>query len=177
MIKKLLSTHSFAIAALAILMILPGRGWGQIYYHNFGATAITTKPYTVAPTTFDANLSASSWTTSQSAFSGLVGNGGSPSYCLSVSNSQNVTFTLTFNVTAGYQLAVTSFNFWRVRSSTGAPNFTLSINGTAIGAGTIPSTGAMLGQTNVTNAISGLTGTITVVYTMVGGYWRFRPIR
>ncbi len=28
MIKKLLSTHSFAIAALAILMILPGRGWG-----------------------------------------------------------------------------------------------------------------------------------------------------
>ena len=44
----------------------------------------------------------------------------------------------------------------------------MTINGIAVGSGSIPTTGAALGTTNVTNTVSGLTGTITVVYTMSG---------
>ncbi|HPB24178.1 MAG TPA: choice-of-anchor D domain-containing protein [Bacteroidales bacterium] len=140
-----------------------------IYYHDFGTTPITTKPYTDVPVTLDANLSNSSWTTSAAAFAGYVGNGGTPSYCLSIANSSGTpTFTLTFNVAPGYEVEISSFDFWRVSSSTGAANWTLTINGTSVGSGSIPTTGALLGQTNVSNTISGLTGTVTVVYTMSG---------
>ena len=158
-----------ALKFLLILALLVGGrslGWGQIYSHDFGTVAIATKPYTGVPPTFNANLSSSSWTTSATGFGSL---GGSSGAALSLANSSGTpTFTLTFNVAVGYQLSVTSFNFWRVRSGTGATNWSMTINGIAVGNGTIPSTGALLGQTNVTNAISGLTGTITIVYTMSG---------
>ncbi|WP_208346739.1 hypothetical protein, partial [Aetokthonos hydrillicola] len=79
------------------------------------------------------------------------------------------TFTLTFNVATGYALAVTGFDFWRVSSSIGPDSWTLSINGTQVGSGSIPTTGALLGQTSVSAERSGLTGVITVVYTVSGG--------
>lgn len=136
-----------------------------VYSHDFGTSAITTKPFTDAPVIFATNLSNSSWTTS-STFGGLAGNTGAS---LSISNSSGTpTFTLTFNIALGYQLAITAFDFWRVRSNTGAQNWAMTINGTSVGSGTIPTTGAAIGQTNVSSAISGLTGTVTVVYTMSG---------
>jgi len=142
---------------------------GQIYFHNFGTTSITTKPYTGAPNTFASNLSNSSWTTSAAAWSALFGNGGTPSMSLSLSNSSGTpTYTLTFDVTAGFQVEVTHFNFWRVRSNTGAQNWAMTINGVSVGSGTVPTTGAALGSTAVSAARSGLTGTITVVLTMSG---------
>ena len=144
-------------------------GWGQIYQHDFGTTAITAKPYTVNPPVFDANLSNSSWTTSAAAFAGFVGNGGAPSQSLSLSNSSGTpSMTLTFDVAAGFQMSVTQFNFWRVRSSTGAQNWSMTINGIAVGSGTVPTTGAAIGLTNVTNAVNNLTGTINVVISLSG---------
>lgn len=155
---------------LFIALMCSAFSWGQVIYQNdFGTTAITTKPFVNTPVVFDANLSSSSWTTSAAAFGGFAGNGGAPSQSLSLANSSGTpTMTLTFNVAAGYQLSVTQFDFWRVRSNTGAQNWSMTINGTNVGTGTIPTTGAMLGATNVSSSITGLTGTITVVITYSG---------
>jgi Fibronectin type III domain len=144
--------------------------FGQvIYQHDFGTTAISAKPYTVAPTTFDANLNTSSWTTSAAGFAGFAGNGGGTSGSLSLNNSSGTpTMTLTFNVAAGFQMTVNQFDFWRVRSAAGAQNWSMTINGTSVGTGTVPTTGALLGVTNVSNPINNLTGTITIVITMSG---------
>lgn len=143
--------------------------WGQIYQHDFGTTAITTKPYTGTPTVLDPNLNSSSWTTSAAGFAGFAGNGGGSSQSLSLSNSSGTpTMTLTFNVAAGYQMSVTQFDFWRVRSATGAQNWSMTINGTNVGTGTVPTAGAVIGSTNVSSPINNLTGTITVVLTMSG---------
>jgi hypothetical protein len=139
---------------------------GQIYQHNFGATDILTKPYTGAPSTFAANLSNSSWTTSAAGWSGLTGSSGES---LSLNNSSGTpTYTLTFDVAAGFQVEITHFNFWRVRSTTGAQNWAMTINGTSVGSGTVPTAGAALGSTAVSSARSGLTGSITIVLTMSG---------
>jgi hypothetical protein len=158
------------IKILFIALLISSLSWGQtIYLDNFGTTAVTTKPYTGTPTTLDTNLSASSWTTSAAVFGGLAGNGGNPSQSLSLSNSSGTpTITLTFNVAAGYQMSVAQFNLWRVRSATGAQNWSLTINGTAVGSGTTPTAGATLGATNVSSPITNLTGTITVVLTVSG---------
>ncbi|MGC4041228.1 MAG: choice-of-anchor D domain-containing protein [Flavobacterium sp.] len=145
--------------------------WGQIIYQdNFGTGAgITVKPYSGTPTTFDANLNTFSWTTSAAGFGGFAGNGGGTSQSLSLTNSSGTpTMTFTFNVAAGYALSVTQFDFWRVRSTTGAQNWSMTINGTNVGTGTVPTTGVALGATNVSTPITGLTGTITIVLTYSG---------
>ncbi len=144
--------------------------FGQIIYqHDFGTTAITLKPYNIAPTVFDANLNTSSWTTSAAGFAGFAGNGGGTSGSLSLNNSSGTpTLTLTFNVAAGFQMSVNQFDFWRVRSAAGAQNWVMTINGISVGTGTVPTVGATLGATTVSNAVTNLTGTITVVFTMSG---------
>lgn len=140
--------------------------WGQIYQHNFGTTTISAHPYTVVPVIFDANLNSSSWSNSTGAWTSFAGSAGQ---AISLSNSGGTpTITLTFNVAASYQMSVTQFNFWRQRSSTGAQNWSMTINGIAVGSGTVPTTGAAIGNTNVTNAVSNLTGTITVVISLSG---------
>ncbi len=140
-----------------------------IYQHDFGTTKITNQPYTVPPAFFDANLFSSEWTTSVENFSGYYGNGGNPSASLSLSNSSGTpTISLTFQVKGGYQLSITQYNFWRERSPTGAQNWEMSINGTIAGSGSIPTTGASLGNTNVSNIISGLTGTVTISISLSG---------
>ncbi|MBS4041247.1 MAG: T9SS type A sorting domain-containing protein [Flavobacteriales bacterium] len=143
-------------------------GWGQgiIYQHSFGTTTISGKPYNVAPDTFNPNLSNSSWTTSASGFTSLAGSSGQ---ALSLSNSSgNPTYTLTFDIESGYKLNVNQFSFWRQRSTTGAQNWSMTINGTNVGSGTVPTTGANIGSTNVSNTISDVTGTVTIVMTLSG---------
>lgn len=44
----------------------------------------------------------------------------------------------------------------------------MTINGTSVGSGTVPTTGAAIGTTNVSNTIAGLTGTVTVVISLSG---------
>ena len=148
------------------LVVITSKGWGQIYQHNFGTTAISTCPYTVAPSTLDANLSNSSWTNSTSAWTSYAGSAGQ---AIGLSNSSGTpTITLTFNVANGYSLALTSFSFYQLRSATGAQNWSMTVNGTAVGSGTVPTTAANTGSLTPTNTISGLTGTITVVISLSG---------
>jgi hypothetical protein len=154
---------------LVVLLVVMGNyGWGQtiLYEHSFGTTTITGKPYNVSPVTFNSNLSNSSWTTSTSGFNSSSGSSGQ---ALSLSNSSGTpTYTLTFNVATGFKLSITQFNFWRQRSSTGAPNWSLSINNINVGSGTTPTSGAAIGNTNVANSVSEITGTVTVVLTLSG---------
>ena len=151
-----------------LLFVLVNVGWGQttIYLHDFGITTITTHPYTVAPTTFATNLSNSSWSNSNSAWTSYAGSSGQ---AISLSNSSGTpTITLTFTIAVGYQVTINSFNFWRQRSTTGAQNWSMTINGISVGSGTVPILGAAIGTTAVSNAVSNKTGILTVVLSLSG---------
>ncbi len=137
----------------------------QIYSHNFGTAAISSHPYTVAPTVLNPNLSNSSWRNSVNAWTSTTGSAGQ---AIRLTASGNETITLTFNVNANYKASITSFNFWTQRSNLGPQNWTMSINGTNVGSGTVGTTGASIGNTNVSNAISGLTGSVSVVISLSG---------
>jgi hypothetical protein len=136
-----------------------------IYQHDFGTTTISAHPYTVAPTVFAANLSSSSWTNGASSWTNFTGSSGQAIANSSISGSNP--WTLTFNVAAGYAVSITSFNFWR-QSSQSTNNWSMTINGISVGSGSIPTSGAAIGTTNVANQVSNLTGTVTVVLTFGG---------
>lgn len=137
-----------------------------IYQHDFGTTAISAHPYTVAPGVFATNLSNSSWANSTNAWTSFPGSSGQ---AIALSNSSGTpTITLTFDVASGFAVDITSFNFWRQRSATGAQNWSMTINGIAVGSGTVPTSGSAIGSTNVSNVVSGLTGTVTVVLSLSG---------
>lgn len=140
---------------------------GPIYYDNFGTTPITgTTIYNGTPVSLAANLSSPVWTSNNGNYAGFAGYGGGSSASLSLAAaSATRSFTFTFNVALGYQLDITSFDFWGNYSS-GSPTWSMKINNITVGSGSIPSNN-FIGQTNVSNAISGLTGTVTLVYTMV----------
>ncbi len=138
----------------------------QVYMHDFGTTGISAHPYNIAPGTLNANLSGSSWSNSTVNWTSYAGSNGE---AIALSNSGGApTITLTFNVAAGYNLNIASFNFWCQRSSTGAQNWSMTINGIATGSGTIPTTGAAIGTTNVANPVNNLSGTITVIISLSG---------
>uniref|UniRef100_UPI002611BE68 IPT/TIG domain-containing protein n=1 Tax=Flavobacterium sp. TaxID=239 RepID=UPI002611BE68 len=139
--------------------------YAQIYLHNFGTTAISSHPYTVAPVAFDSHLSNSSWSNSTNAWSS---NNGATGEAIRLTSSTAASVTLTFDVAPGYQVEVTSFDFWRQRSNSGPQNWAMAINGINVGAGTIPTSGAAVGGTAVANPVSGLTGTVTVTLSLTG---------
>lgn len=137
----------------------------QVYLHDFGTTAISSHPYTVAPGTLDPNLSNSSWSNSTGSWTSYAGASGQ---ALSLSNSGGIpTITLTFDIASGCSLDITAFDFWRRRSSTGAQNWSMTINGTNVGSGTVPTTGSAIGSTPV-SGMTGLTGTVTIVISLSG---------
>lgn len=151
---------------LLIVLFCSIFSWGQIYQHNFGTTAISAHPYTVTPTIFNANLNSPSWTNSTSTWTSFAGSAGQ---AIALNNSLGTpTITLTFNVASGYQMSVTSFDFWRQRSSSGATNWSMTINGISVGSGNAPTSGATIGATTVANPVSNLTGTITVILSLSG---------
>ena len=153
-------------AAIVFVFIFCFESYSQVYLHNFGTTTITAYPYNVAPGTFDPNLSNSSWTSSTGTLTSYAGSSGQ---ALSLSNSGGTpTLTLTFDVGAGCTLDITSFNFWRRRSSTGAQNWSMTINGISVGSGTVPTTGSAIGVTPVASPVTGLSGTVTVVISLSG---------
>jgi hypothetical protein len=148
------------------LNVLVARG-AVVYQHDFGTVDITGKPYTAAPVVVDAHIQAgSTWDTSASGFTSYAGRSGK---ALSLSNSSGTpTFTLSFSLDAGYTFALESFSFWRQRSTNGAQNWTLSMNGTVVGSGSVPTTGADTGSLTPSTPLQGLTGTITVVLALSG---------
>lgn len=159
-------THFRLILLLTFLFVIKPGSYAQVYVHNFGTANITTHPYTVAPTTLNPDLSGSSWSNSTGTWTNL---GGATGEAIALNDSGgSPTITLTFNVAAGKTLDITSFSFWRRRSNTGAQNWTMNINGVNVGSGNVPTTGAAIPTTTVTNPVNGLTGTVTVVLSLSG---------
>jgi hypothetical protein len=138
----------------------------QIYYHDFDTLSISGSPYSQAPVTLDSSLSNSSWVSSTGNFTSYAGSAG---LAIALSNSGGTpTMTLSFDVDSGYNCSIDSFRFWRMRSSTGAQNWALSINSVSVGSGTVPTSGTNIGNTAVSSPISNLTGTVSVVITLSG---------
>ncbi|MHA3789157.1 beta strand repeat-containing protein, partial [Flavobacterium hauense] len=160
--------RKIALLNLFILFLIGFCGHAQVYYHNFGTTAISTHPYNVAPPVMDSHLSGSSWTNSSGTWASNPGSAASTAITLPAAPGTN-TINLTFTVANSYQLEITSFDFWRQKSSIGPANWALSINGINVGNGAVPTTGAPIGVTNVSTPITGLTGTVTVTLTVTGG--------
>ncbi len=154
------------IILLFAISLFTQKSVSQIYLHNFGTTTISTHPYTVAPTTLDANLNTSSWSNSNSVWTSFAGSSGQA--IALINSSGTPTITLTFNVAAGFQATITSFDFWRQRSTTGAQNWSMTINGISVGSGTVPTTGAAIGTTAVGSPVNNQTGTITVIMSLSG---------
>lgn len=161
--KKFLFSF-YKILVVAVLFFSFWKVSGQIYKHDFGTITINTHPYTIAPAVLDTKLSNSSWSNSNSAWTSFTGSSGQ---AIALNNSSGTpTVTLTFNVASGYQMSITKFNFWEQRSNEGAQNWSMTINGISVGSGTVPINGFPIGETNVTNSVSNLTGTITVVISL-----------
>lgn len=168
--------HAFSLVRRRSLFpaLLALSGWfasvtgaeAQVYRHTFGTTTITAHPYTVAPPTLDANLSGSSWSSSTNAWTSFSGSTGQ---AIALNNSSGTpSLTLTFSVASGYTLDVTSLSFWRQRSTSGAQNYSVTINGgAAVATGSVPTAGADTGALTVSGK-TGLTGTVTVVMSMSG---------
>jgi len=156
----------YSTILVALLFGFTGKGFGQIYQHNFGTTTISAYPYTVAPSIIDANLSNSSWTNNIGAWTSYAGSSGQ---ALGLANSGGTPqITLNVNVASGDSLSLSSFSFWCQRSVDGAQNWSMAVNGIAAGSGIIPTTGANTGILIPTNIVSGLTGTITVILSLSG---------
>ncbi|MGQ2984750.1 T9SS type B sorting domain-containing protein [Flavobacterium sp.] len=163
--RKITYLRLFVLLAIAFVM-QPGL-YAQVYQHDFGTANITTHPYTVAPPTLNPDLSGSVWTNSTGTWTSFAGSSGQ---AIALSNSSGTpAITLTFNVAAGKTLDITSFNFWRQRSNTGAQNWAMTVNGVNVGSGTMPvAPGSAIGVTPVANPVNGLSGTVTVVLTLSG---------
>ncbi|MFY8004989.1 MAG: beta strand repeat-containing protein [Chitinophagaceae bacterium] len=144
-----------------------------IYLHNFndGATA---SPYNTNPTStsglptgiFNSNLNTSSWVSSTNSFTNFGGSSGQ-SIVVQPGNGATSSITLTFNIANGYNCTITSFDFWRQRSSNGPTTISsITINGISVGPSTpitVPTSGTAVGITNVSNPVLNLTNTVTVV--------------
>jgi hypothetical protein len=150
-------------------------GYGQtIYKHDFGtqsAELTGTYPYVTgasAIVTMDTNLTTTGWSNSSGAWNG--GQLGSSGRAITLFNSSGTpTITLTLNVAAGYQMSVTQFNFWTSRQASGASSMAMSIGGISVYPNTaVAAAGTPLGQTNVSNAVTNLTGTVSVVISLSG---------
>ena len=161
-LKSLKFPTSFLFSLLFLATVFTAKA--QIYSHNFGTTTFSAHPYTVAPTILNPNLSNSSWTNSEGAWTSTTGASGQ-AIRLTGGNS---TISLTFNINPLYKVDITSFNFWRVRNNAAASNWSMTINGINVGSGTTPTTGAAIGNTPVATAVSGLRGTVTVVISLTG---------
>jgi hypothetical protein len=147
-------------------LLISGISYGQLYQHDFGSTTISGNPYSVAPGTLNANLSNSSWTTSAASFASFAGSAGQ---ALSLQNSSvTPTYTLTFDIASGFEASLTQFSFWHRRSSSGAQNWSMTINGISVGSGSVSSSGASTGTLDVSNSVNNLTGTVTVVLSLSG---------
>jgi hypothetical protein len=147
-----------------------------IYQHNFNDNSTSSSnpnPYTTNPAVtlpagiFNSHLSGSSW----SGISSFIGaNGNANTGCLAVLTTTN-SITLTFAVEQGYSFSVSSFSFW-TRTSNSA-TWSMTINGIAAGSGTASPAGSNTGVLPVSNVISDLFGTITIVISL-GGSGSFR---
>src|SRR5690554_888822 len=148
----------------------------EIYKNEFDSPPATTSPYTGATTTLDGNLSNPVWTSSTGDFTNYNSTGAGSGKSISIKNASPDTsyVTLSLDVDNGYLLDITSYSFAHRSSTTGYDSYKLVVNGIEIGTGSIyvASSGSTLqstGVVNVSNVVSGVTGTVNVVLKLYGG--------
>lgn len=165
LIRSASKLRFFDFSCIVFIQVV-GFGQTTIYQHNFGTTTISSHPYSVAPGTLNSNLTTAGWSNSNSAWTSFTGSSGQ---AITLNNSSGTpTITLSLTIASGFQLEVTSFSFWRQRSSTGAQNWSMTIGGISVGSGTVPTSGTSIGSTIVSNPVVGLTGTVNVVLSLSG---------
>src|SRR5690625_2198014 len=148
----------------------------EIYNNDFDNPPATGSPYYSTEVTLDANLSNTKWTSSTGTFTiyNSSGAGSGKSTAISSASADTAYLTLSFDVENGYELDITSYSFAHRSSSTGYDSYKLVVNGIEIGTGSIyvASSGSTLqstGVVNVSNVVSGVTGTVNVVLKLYGG--------
>nr|WP_299205687.1 RHS repeat-associated core domain-containing protein [uncultured Brumimicrobium sp.] len=148
----------------------------EIYKNEFDSPPATTNPYTGATTTLDGNLSNPVWTSSTGDFTNYNSTGAGSGKSIAIQNASPDTsyVTLSLDVDSGYLFDITSYSFAHRSSSTGYDSYKLVVNGIEIGTGSIyvASSGSTLqstGVVNVSNVVSGVTGTVNVVLKLYGG--------
>src|SRR5690554_3863879 len=148
----------------------------EIYKNEFDSPPATTSPYTGATTTLDGNLSNPVWTSSTGDFTNYNSTGAGSGKSIAIQNASPDTsyVTLSLDVDSGYLFDITSYSFAHRSSSTGYDSYKLVVNGIEIGTGSIyvASSGSTLqstGVVNVSNVVSGVTGTVNVVLKLYGG--------
>lgn len=171
MMQKSLELRNQAMLYLSALLIIfsfQKTSAQIIYQHDFGTTFVGDYPYTVSPVTINPNITGSQWTNHIGSWLQLVGSPGQ-ALGVSVANGEpNANLTLTFNVAPGYALDISSFSFHRQRSPSGPQNWSMTINGINVGAGTVPTTITPTGALAVSNPVTGLSGTVTIVMSLTG---------
>lgn len=148
----------------------------EVYKNEFDSPPATTSPYTGATTTLDGNLSNPVWTSSTGDFTNYNSTGAGSGKSIAIKNASPDTsyVTLSLDVDSGYLFDITSYSFAHRSSSTGYDSYKLVVNGIEIGTGSIyvESSGSTLqstGVVNVSNVVSGVTGTVNVVLKLYGG--------
>ncbi len=152
------------LAAITLTLLLSNNSFGQsvLYYHDFPDSYNGTT-YTTSPETFNANLSNSTWTSS-------INNILVAGY-LRHSNNQSLPcwLKLTFDVAPNYKFNLSSFSFNKIRSSSGAQNWEMTVNSIVAGSGTVPAgPWTATGTLTPANPISDLTGTVTIYLNLTG---------
>ncbi len=149
------------------LLLGPLFSYGQVvYFQEFDSPpASSAMTYSGTPTAIAANLMDMGWTSTTN-FTNYNGTSGKS---LAISNSGGTpTITLTLNIDTSYVLDISSFDFWVRRSSTGAQNYDLKINGNSVTTGIVPSSGAFQGPITPATPINGLSGQVNIELALSG---------
>jgi hypothetical protein len=166
------------VLAFVCLMIIGFQTKAQVIYqygfeNECGNGCTFASPWTGTPDVIATGLTNSQWATNYSGFisyDGSCGNSSCQSLAISGNNEPaSTTYTLSFNVTSGYALAITGMSFWRRVSATGPTTAAITINGTsAFSNVALPTTGANTGTLTPTASFTNLTGTFNLVMTLTG---------
>ncbi len=142
-----------------------------VYQHKFDDNP-STHPYTTAPNQLNTKLTNVNWTNSQSSWTNFAGFTGKAIATNSATPDTSRLY-LNLSVNSGFMLDVKSYSFYHRSSTTGYTNYQLLVNGVLVGSGSIfVSSGSTLqstGTINVSNAVAGLTGSVTVTLKLFGG--------
>ena len=138
-----------------------------IYQHGFESGSFGSTVYTQPPSVLSAYLTNTSWTINTGVLQSYQGSGGAGSGSIGVlSGASSSPISLLVNVVNGYSLNINSFSFWRQTSN--AVSWSLVVNGINIGSGISPTSGSNTGTINVSNAINGLIGTVSIQLILSG---------
>jgi hypothetical protein len=139
-----------------------------LYFHNFGESEVADHPYEEIPVEMDEKLLRSSWTNTNEEWLMYAGVNGNPDKAISASSlMENPEFVLSFQVSEGYRMMISGFDFWRRSSGTGPGEWSLTANSIDMGNG-LSSYGSYIGRTTVLNPVSGLTGNVTIRMSLSG---------